>query len=115
MGEKHAMTAARAAIVHKMVREGIADDARADLYRQFLAMGKQAEPVNIRHLFDITPARGPIPPGEIEAEREILARFGSGAMSFGAVSAESQRDVILAMRELGGRSNSGEGGENAFY
>ena len=115
MGEKHAMTAARAAIVHKMVRDDITDDARAELYRQFVSMGKDAEPVNIRHLFDIRPARSPVPLGEIEPGKEILARFGSGAMSFGAVSAESQRDVILAMRELGGRSNSGEGGENPFY
>ncbi len=115
MGEKHAMTAARAAIVHRMVRDDIAEDARSDLYRQFLAVGKEAEPVSIRHLFDIRPVRAPVPPGEVESSKDILSRFGSGAMSFGAVSAESQRDVILAMRELGGRSNSGEGGENPFY
>jgi glutamate synthase domain-containing protein 2 len=46
---------------------------------------------------------------------EITKRFGSGAMSFGAISAESQRDIFKAMRELGGRSNSGEGGENPYY
>jgi glutamate synthase domain-containing protein 2/glutamate synthase domain-containing protein 3 len=115
MGEKHAMTAARAAIVHRMVRDDIAEDARSDLYRQFLAVGKEAEPVSIRHLFDIRPVRALVPPGEVESSKDILSRFGSGAMSFGAVSAESQRDVILAMRELGGRSNSGEGGENPFY
>ena len=47
--------------------------------------------------------------------RAILASFGSGAMSFGAISAESQRDIILAMNAIGGRSNSGEGGENPYY
>jgi glutamate synthase domain-containing protein 2/glutamate synthase domain-containing protein 1/glutamate synthase domain-containing protein 3 len=115
MGEKHAMTATRAAVVHRMVRDDIADDARAELYRRFVAMGKEAEPVNIRHLFEIAPAGPPFPLEKIEARSDILARFGSGAMSFGAVSAESQRDIILAMRELGGRSNSGEGGENPYY
>ena len=114
-GEKHAMTAARASIVHRMVRDGISDEARAELYGEFVASGKEAEPVNIRHLFDVMPAGPPIPLDGIEGGKEILARFGSGAMSFGAVSAESQRDIILAMRGLGGRSNSGEGGENPFY
>jgi glutamate synthase domain-containing protein 2 len=52
---------------------------------------------------------------EVEHRSEITKRFGSGAMSFGAISAESQRDIFLAMKELGGRSNSGEGGENPFY
>ena len=115
MGEKHAMTAARAAVVHRMVRDGVSDEARQDLYRQFVEMGREAEPVNIRHLFHIVPAGPPLAEVEVEPRKEILSRFGSGAMSFGAVSAESQRDVILAMRQLGGRSNSGEGGENPYY
>ena len=114
-GEKHAMTAARAAVIHKMVRDGVSDEARRDLYRQFVEMGREAEPVNIRHLFQIAPAGPPLIADEIEPRSEILSHFGSGAMSFGAVSAESQRDIILAMRELGGRSNSGEGGENPYY
>ncbi|HUI10963.1 MAG TPA: glutamate synthase large subunit [Bacteroidota bacterium] len=114
-GEKHAMTAARAGVVHKMVKDEAAGDDGGDLYRQYLAMGKESEPVNIRHLFDIAPAGPPVSPGDVEPAPGILARFGSGAMSFGAVSAESQRDVILAMRSIGGRSNSGEGGENPYY
>ena len=52
---------------------------------------------------------------EVQSRARILKRFGAGALSFGAVSAEVQRDLILAMRELGGRSNSGEGGENPYY
>ncbi|HTY59365.1 MAG TPA: glutamate synthase large subunit [Bacteroidota bacterium] len=114
-GEKHAMTAARASVVHKMVRDGATDEARRELYRQFVQMGRDAEPVNIRHLLEVAPAGPAVPPAEVEAREAIFARFGSGAMSFGAVSAESQRDVILAMRSIGGRSNSGEGGENPYY
>ncbi|HJV49308.1 MAG TPA: glutamate synthase-related protein, partial [Geothrix sp.] len=60
-------------------------------------------------------AATPLPLQEVEPRTEILARFGAGAMSFGAVSAESQRDLILAMESVGGRSNSGEGGENPYY
>jgi glutamate synthase domain-containing protein 2/glutamate synthase domain-containing protein 1/glutamate synthase domain-containing protein 3 len=115
MGEKHSMTAARAAIVHKMLRDDTTEDARADLYRQFVGVGKESEPVNIRHLMQVTPAGPPLRADETEGRNAILSRFGSGAMSFGAISAESQRDIILAMRELGGRSNSGEGGENPYY
>jgi glutamate synthase domain-containing protein 3 len=51
----------------------------------------------------------------VQPSTEILRTFGSGAMSFGAISAESQRDIFEAMREIGGRSNSGEGGENPYY
>ncbi|HTS00707.1 MAG TPA: glutamate synthase large subunit [Bacteroidota bacterium] len=114
-GEKHAMTAVRAGIVHRLVRDEGSGEDGGDLYRQYLAAGTAAEPVNIRHLFDIAPAGPPLAAGDVEPAPEILARFGSGAMSFGAVSAESQRDVILAMRSIGGRSNSGEGGENPYY
>ena len=115
VGEKHAMTAARAGLVHRMVRDESSGEEGGELYRQYLAMGKEAEPVNVRHLFDIAPAGPAISPGDVEPAERVLARFGSGAMSFGAVSAESQRDVILAMRSVGGRSNSGEGGENPYY
>ena len=52
---------------------------------------------------------------EVESVRSITRRFGSGAMSFGALSAEAQRDIFHAMAEVGGRSNSGEGGENPYY
>ena len=52
---------------------------------------------------------------KIEPIEKIIKRFGSGAMSFGSISAESQRDLILAFKEMDGRSNSGEGGENPYY
>jgi len=113
-GEVHAMTSARARAVHRMVEPDLAPEERAARYRDYLAMGGDAEPVAVRHLFDLA-GPAPIPLEAVEPEGAILARFGAGAMSFGAVSAESQRDLILAMREVGGRSNSGEGGENPFF
>ncbi|HUI64176.1 MAG TPA: glutamate synthase large subunit [Bacteroidota bacterium] len=115
MGEKHSMTAARAAIVRKIVREEHTAEQEAVLYEQYLQMGREAEPVNIRHLLDIKPGGPPCPLSDVQPKEEVLRTFGAGAMSFGAVSAESQRDIILAMREVGGRSNTGEGGENPYY
>jgi len=114
-GERHAMTTARARIVHRMVAEDLPEAEAAALYGEYLAMGGQAEPISVRHLFDLKPAAQPLALDQVEPAEKVLATFGSGAMSFGAVSAESQRDLILAMRAVGGRSNSGEGGENPYY
>jgi glutamate synthase domain-containing protein 2/glutamate synthase domain-containing protein 1/glutamate synthase domain-containing protein 3 len=114
-GEKHYMTAARAKLVHRLVRGGIEAEDEKEVYREYVQSVKDAEPVSVRHLFELRKAAEPLPLDKVEAKEKILRRFGSGAMSFGAVSAESQRDIILAMREIGGRSNSGEGGENPYY
>ncbi|BDU74295.1 glutamate synthase large subunit [Mesoterricola silvestris] len=111
-GEVHAMTTARARLVHQAVDGG---PGAAEAWRAYLAAGEASAPISVRHLFDLKPLGEPIALEEVEPAPAILARFGAGAMSFGAVSAESQRDLILAMREVGGRSNSGEGGENPYY
>jgi glutamate synthase domain-containing protein 2/glutamate synthase domain-containing protein 1/glutamate synthase domain-containing protein 3 len=113
-GEKHYMTAARAKIVHALVRAENSDEADR-FYAAYLEEGRKAEPVSVRHLFDLVSSQEAIDIKNVQSREEILRTFGAGAMSFGAVSAESQRDVILAMRELGGRSNTGEGGENPYY
>ncbi len=55
-----------------------------------------------------------IPIDEVEPAREILKRFSTGAMSFGALSAESHKTLALAMNSIGAKSNSGEGGEDAI-
>jgi glutamate synthase domain-containing protein 2/glutamate synthase domain-containing protein 1/glutamate synthase domain-containing protein 3 len=114
-GERHAMTSARARVVHRMVREELPATEAAALYQEYLSYGDLAEPISVRHLFDLKPAAQPFTLEQVAPASEVLATFGSGAMSFGAVSAESQRDLILAMRAVGGRSNSGEGGENPYY
>jgi glutamate synthase domain-containing protein 2/glutamate synthase domain-containing protein 1/glutamate synthase domain-containing protein 3 len=114
-GERHAMTSARARLVHKLVREPRNSPALPGLYQEYLALGDLAEPISVRHLFDLKPAASPLALDQVESAAAIMTRFGSGAMSFGAVSAESQRDLIQAMRAVGGRSNSGEGGENPYY
>jgi len=114
-GERHGMTSARARIVHRLVGLDPDTPEAAGVYRDYLASLKADEPINPRHLLAFRRVPVPLPLHEVEPRAGILSRFGAGAMSFGAVSAESQRDLILAMEAVGGRSNSGEGGENPFY
>jgi glutamate synthase domain-containing protein 2/glutamate synthase domain-containing protein 3 len=114
-GERHGMTSARARIVHRLVALDPELPEATEIYREYLASLKADEPINPRHLLAFREAPTSLPLQEVESRVEILRHFGAGAMSFGAVSAESQRDLILAMEALGGRSNSGEGGENPFY
>jgi glutamate synthase (NADPH/NADH) large chain len=56
---------------------------------------------------------GPIPLDEVEPAKEIVKRFVTGAMSFGSISAESHEALAIAMNRIGGKSNTGEGGEDA--
>src|SRR3712207_6138273 len=56
-------------------------------------------------------ARPPVPIDEVEPVSEIVKRFNTGAMSYGSISAEAHETLAIAMNRLGGRSNSGEGGE----
>ena len=56
---------------------------------------------------------GPISVDEVEPVKEIVKRFATGAMSFGSISAESHESLAIAMNRLGGKSNTGEGGEDA--
>jgi glutamate synthase (NADPH/NADH) large chain len=56
--------------------------------------------------------RPPVPLDEVEPASEIVKRFSTGAMSYGSISAEAHETLAIAMNRLGGRSNSGEGGES---
>ncbi|MCO6042295.1 glutamate synthase-related protein [Aeoliella sp. ICT_H6.2] len=55
---------------------------------------------------------GPIPMEEVESAKDIVKRFCTGAMSFGSISAEAHESLAIAMNRLGGKSNTGEGGED---
>ena len=59
-----------------------------------------------------TEQRETIPLGDVEPAREIVKRFATGAMSFGSISQESHESLAVAMNRLGGKSNTGEGGED---
>lgn len=84
-----------------------------DRYREFsLIVNEQnRRPHFIRGLFDFTPRRA-IPIDEVEPLEEIRKRFTTGAMSFGSLSIEAHEAMAAALNAIGGRSNSGEGGES---
>ncbi|ORB30468.1 glutamate synthase large subunit [Mycolicibacterium parafortuitum] len=67
----------------------------------------------LRGLFEFKKGvRPPVPLDEVEPASEIVKRFNTGAMSYGSISAEAHETMAIAMNNLGGRSNSGEGGED---
>jgi len=80
-------------------------------YRQFEQVADQRSPVAIRDLLEICLSEPGTSPS-VEPEAEILRRFSTQAMSVGAISPEAHRTLALAMNRLGGRSNTGEGGED---
>src|SRR5262249_26993243 len=80
-------------------------------YRQFEQVADQRCPVAIRDLLEICLSEPGTSPS-VEPEAEILRRFSTQAMSVGAISPEAHRTLALAMNRLGGRSNTGEGGED---
>src|SRR5437016_1894171 len=66
----------------------------------------------LRGLMELVEARTPIPIEEVEPVESILKRFATGAMSYGSISQEAHETLAIAMNRIGGRSNTGEGGED---
>jgi glutamate synthase (NADPH/NADH) large chain len=70
--------------------------------------------MTLRGLFKLrTGVRPPVPIDEVEPVNEIVKRFSTGAMSYGSISQEAHETLAIAMNSLGGKSNTGEGGEDA--
>ena len=66
----------------------------------------------LRGLMKFKFSKNPLPLEEVEPEKEIVKRFATGAMSLGSISTEAHESLALAMNKLGGKSNTGEGGED---
>lgn len=66
----------------------------------------------LRGLMELKLAKKPVPIDEVEPATEIVKRFATGAMSFGSISKEAHETLAIAMNRIGGRSNTGEGGED---
>ena len=64
-----------------------------------------------RGLFELKSADTPVPLDDVEPAKEIVKRFATGAMSYGSISREMHTSLAIAMNRIGGRSNTGEGGE----
>ncbi len=69
--------------------------------------------VTLRSLFELNFSSEPVPLEEVEPAKEIVKRFSTGAMSFGSISREAHTNLAIAMNRIGGKSNTGEGGEEA--
>ncbi len=69
--------------------------------------------LTLRGLFEFKPAGAAVPLEEVESAKEIVKRFATGAMSLGSISTEAHSTLAIAMNRIGGKSNTGEGGEDA--
>ncbi len=106
-GEYHMNSPEMAKYLHKAVAGHSAD--HYDLYRKYL----EERPLTaLRDLLDFRSDRPSVPLEEVEPATEIVKRFCTGGMSLGALSREAHETLAIAMNRLGGKSNSGEGGED---
>ncbi|GAA1156754.1 glutamate synthase large subunit [Ornithinicoccus hortensis] len=87
---------------------------RYDIFRQYtdLVDDQSEQLMTLRGLLELRPDREPVPLEEVEPVSAIVARFSTGAMSYGSISREAHETLAIAMNRLGGRSNTGEGGED---
>ncbi len=107
-GEQHFWTPDTVADLQHAVRGNVADK-----YRTFAEQvnNQDERMMTIRGLFELIPAETPIALDEVEPASEIVKRFSTGAMSFGSISREAHSTLAIAMNRIGGKSNTGEGGE----
>ena len=88
---------------------------RFDVFKRYTARvdDQSRRLMTLRGLFSFkTEMRKPIPIEEVEPASEILKRFATGAMSYGSISQEAHETLAIAMNRIGGKSNTGEGGED---
>jgi glutamate synthase (NADPH/NADH) large chain len=107
-GEDHAWTPENVGRLQHAVRGNSSDE-----YKAFAAsINEQSERLlTIRGLMQFKWAAEPIPVEEVEPAVNIVRRFATGAMSFGSISREAHTTLAIAMNRIGGKSNTGEGGE----
>ncbi|MCW2690359.1 MAG: glutamate synthase large subunit, partial [Mycobacterium sp.] len=108
-GELHLFTPETVFLLQHSTRTG-----RYDVFQQYTDEVDRLsrEGGTLRGLFEFkTGVREPVPLEEVESVESICSRFNTGAMSYGSISAEAHETMAIAMNNIGGRSNSGEGGE----
>jgi glutamate synthase domain-containing protein 2/glutamate synthase domain-containing protein 3 len=109
-GETHQYNPETIPLLQQAVRQ---DDAVAwQRYSQAMERLNRDEGL-IRGRFKLIPADAPVPLDQVEPWTEIVKRFKTGAMSYGSISREAHETQAIAMNRIGGKSNSGEGGEDA--
>ena len=107
-GEAHAVTPPMIKNFHTFVQTNKPED-----YKKYVDSTLAATPIALRDLLELVlPASGPIPIDEVEPIEDIRRRFTTAGMSLGALSPEAHECLAIAMNRIGGKSNSGEGGED---
>ncbi|MFN3230867.1 MAG: glutamate synthase large subunit [Alphaproteobacteria bacterium] len=107
-GEDHMWTPETVSTLQHAVRGN-----NPERYRDYAKLINEDSALQLtpRGLFDIKQTNQPVPLEEVEPASEIVKRFATGAMSFGSISREAHSTLAIAMNEIGGKSNTGEGGE----
>ncbi|MEI6447446.1 MAG: glutamate synthase large subunit [Actinomycetes bacterium] len=111
-GEHHVWSPDSIALLqHAVDREG---DEGHQTYREWAAdiNGSTSSRAVLRGLLKIKTSNSTVPLDEVEPATEIVKRFSTGAMSLGSISPESHESLAIAMNRIGGKSNTGEGGED---
>ncbi|HQZ29113.1 MAG TPA: glutamate synthase-related protein, partial [Verrucomicrobiales bacterium] len=108
-GEFHLFNPETIHLLQKAVRTG-----SYDVYKQYAAkVNDQAQNLStLRGLMKFRSNRTPVPLEEVEPVEAIMKRFKTGAMSYGSISQEAHETLAIAMNRIGGKSNTGEGGED---
>ena len=128
LGEYHANSSDFAKLLHNAIgldktafgenrdslENGGVNPKNAANYEIFKKSLEEAPLANIRDLLDFDSDRKPINIDEVEPAEEIMKRFCTGAMSLGALSREAHETLAIAVNRIGGKSNSGEGGEDTI-
>ncbi len=109
-GEDHLWTPDAIAKLQHSTRSG-----KYESYKEYAKIinDQTKRHLTLRGLFEIKKAAEPVPLEEVESAKEIVKRFATGAMSLGSISTEAHTTLAVAMNRIGGKSNTGEGGEDA--
>jgi len=111
-GEYHANNQTMAKLLHKSIGLGQGSEADPESYKAYQQHFREAPITTLRDCLDFKSDRQPIALSEVEPAEKIMSRFCTGGMSLGAISRETHETIAIAVNRIGGKSNSGEGGED---
>ena len=113
-GEYHANNQAMSKLLHKAIGLGGKGIGPQEAYDAYLKHFEDSPVHVLRDMLELVPAtpQGAISIDEVESPADIMSRFCTGGMSLGAISRETHETIAIAMNRIGGKSNSGEGGED---
>ncbi len=108
-GERHLVNPLTISKLQQAVRQ-----SNPQTYQEFSRIidDQSQSLMTLRGMLEFVPAGDPVPLDDVEPAANIVKRFATGAMSFGSISKETHETLAIAMNRMGGRSNTGEGGED---